>query len=104
MSEIEKTQKHEEVSQYYGETLAHSGDLKTNACCTIQSYPAHIQTPLAMIHEEVIEKYYGCALTLPFELEGRRILDLGSGSGILAIAGESDLIKEYAGIDFISIK
>lgn len=81
MSEIEKTKKHEEVSQYYGETLAQSGDLKTNACCTIQSYPAHIQTPLAMIHEEVTAKYYGCGLTLPLELEGRRILDLGSGSG-----------------------
>ena len=39
MSEIEKTQKHEEVSQYYGETLEHSGDLKTNACCILQSYP-----------------------------------------------------------------
>lgn len=81
MSEVTKNKKHEEVSQYYGETLQHSNDLKTNACCTIQAYPAHIQTPLAMIHEEVTDKYYGCGLTLPLELKGRRILDLGSGSG-----------------------
>ena len=40
MSEIEETQKYEEGSQYYGETMEHSGDLKTNACCTIQSYPS----------------------------------------------------------------
>jgi len=81
MSDIAKTTKHKEVSRYYGETLQHSSDLKTNACCTIQSYPQHIQVPLGMIHEEVLEKYYGCGLTLPLELEGRRILDLGSGSG-----------------------
>lgn len=81
MSEIVKTKKHEEVSDYYGSTLQHSADLKTNACCTIQAYPGYIQTPLAMIHEEVTGKYYGCGLTLPHELEGRRILDLGSGSG-----------------------
>ena len=81
MSDITKTSKHEEVSRYYGETLQHSGDLKTNACCTIQSYPGHIRVPLGMIHEEVTAKYYGCGLTLPLELEGRRILDLGSGSG-----------------------
>lgn len=81
MSELSKTSKHEEVSEYYGETLQHSDDLKTNACCTIQSYPDYIQAPLSMIHDEVIGKYYGCGLTLPLELKGRRILDLGSGSG-----------------------
>ncbi len=81
MNEITKTRKHEEVSQYYGETLQHSDDLKTNACCTIQAYPDYIQAPLSMIHEEVSAKYYGCGLTLPLELKGRRILDLGSGSG-----------------------
>lgn len=36
MSEIKKTKKHEEVSDYYGSTLQHSDDLKTNACWTIQ--------------------------------------------------------------------
>ncbi|QBG48724.1 methyltransferase domain-containing protein [Verrucomicrobia bacterium S94] len=81
MNGIAKTDKHDEVSRYYGKTLQHSDDLKTNACCTIQAYPDYIQTPLSMIHEEVSAKYYGCGLTLPFELENCRILDLGSGSG-----------------------
>ena len=81
MSEVCKTKKHQEVSDYYGETLQQSDDLKTNACCTIGAYPDHIQKPLSMIHDEVTGKYYGCGLTIPHELEGRRILDLGSGSG-----------------------
>ena len=81
MSEINKTEKHQEVSDYYGSTLQQSEDLKTNACCTLKAYPDHIKTPLSLIHEEVTGKYYGCGLTIPHELEGRRILDLGSGSG-----------------------
>jgi len=81
MDSICKTDKHEEVSEYYGSTLEKSDDLKTNACCTIKCYPEHIQNGLAMIHDEVLEKYYGCGLTIPDELEGLRVLDLGSGSG-----------------------
>jgi arsenite methyltransferase len=81
MDSICKTDKHEEVSAYYGSTLEKSDDLKTNACCTVQCYPEHIQKGLALIHDEVLEKYYGCGLTIPDELAGLRVLDLGSGSG-----------------------
>jgi arsenite methyltransferase len=81
MDSISKTEKHEEVSEYYGETLETSNDLKTNACCTVKCYPEHIDTALGLIHDEVIKKYYGCGLTIPDELAGKRVLDLGSGSG-----------------------
>jgi arsenite methyltransferase len=81
MEPILKTDKHDEVSEYYGSTLEKSDDLKTNACCTVQCYPPKIQEALAQIHEEVLEKYYGCGLTIPEQLEGKRVLDLGSGSG-----------------------
>lgn len=81
METLTKTDKHEAVSEYYGSTLEHSDDLKTNACCTVQSYPPRIQKALDLIHEEVLEKYYGCGLTIPEELDGKRVLDLGSGSG-----------------------
>lgn len=76
MSEI-----HESVQDYYGKELSHSEDLKTNACCTIDAPPKHIMDALELIHEEVQAKYYGCGLTIPNELAGLRILDLGSGSG-----------------------
>ena len=81
MDSCGKTEKHEEVSEYYGATLETSEDLKTNACCTVTCYPPQIQTALGLIHPEVLEKYYGCGLTIPGQLEGQRVLDLGSGSG-----------------------
>lgn len=69
------------VSEYYGETLKVSEDLKTNACCTLEAPPQYIQEILTEIHETVQSKYYGCGLTIPTTLGGLRILDLGSGSG-----------------------
>jgi len=73
--------KHEEVQEYYGKELTNTEDLKTNACCTLVAPPKHIQNILSKIHDEVVTKYYGCGLTIPNELSGKKILDLGSGSG-----------------------
>jgi ubiquinone/menaquinone biosynthesis C-methylase UbiE len=73
--------KHQEVQEYYGKELEKSEDLKTNACCTLTPPPKYIQEVLKLIHDEVHAKYYGCGLTIPKELEGLKILDLGSGSG-----------------------
>ena len=73
--------KHEEVKEYYGKELQSSTDLKTNACCTLEAPPKHIIAALKNVHDEVQSKYYGCGLAIPAQLEGLRILDLGSGSG-----------------------
>ena len=70
-----------EVQEYYGKTLETTEDLKTNACCTLEMPPKHILDALRLVHDEVVSKYYGCGLTIPDELEGLKILDLGSGSG-----------------------
>ncbi|MCO4792186.1 MAG: methyltransferase domain-containing protein [Bacteriovoracaceae bacterium] len=70
-----------EVQDYYGKTLQESADLKTNACCTIKVYPDHIKEALSLIHDEVHNRYYGCGLTIPNELDGAKVLDLGSGAG-----------------------
>ncbi len=72
---------HQEVQDYYGKTLQTSTDLKTNACCTVQSFPDHIKKAMAQIHDEVHSKYYGCGLAIPENLDGLAVLDLGSGSG-----------------------
>ncbi len=74
-------QTHQEVQDYYGKELQKTEDLKTNACCTLVPPPLHIRNALSNVHDEVQSKYYGCGLTIPSELKGRKILDLGSGSG-----------------------
>lgn len=69
------------VQKYYGEILQKSGDLKTNACCTVEAPPSHVASALAAVHEAVSSRYYGCGLVLPEALEGCRVLDLGCGTG-----------------------
>jgi arsenite methyltransferase len=69
------------VKDYYGKVLSSSNDLKTEACCTPDAMPAFVKRALSNIHDEVMERYYGCGIVAPEKLEGARILDLGSGSG-----------------------
>jgi len=72
---------HDTVKEYYGQVLKSSGDLKTDACCTITDTPTYLKEALSDIHEEVLARYYGCGLVMPQLLEGVRILDLGCGAG-----------------------
>ena len=44
---------HDSVKLYYGKVLKSSDDLKTSACCTADSMPAHLKPPAAKIHAEV---------------------------------------------------
>ncbi|MEU4886636.1 MULTISPECIES: methyltransferase domain-containing protein [Streptomyces] len=69
------------VREYYGRTLASSADLKTSACCTDTAPPAHIAAALERVHDEVMERFYGCGSPVPPALEGATVLDLGCGSG-----------------------
>jgi arsenite methyltransferase len=69
------------VKDYYGKLLKSSKDLKTSACCDGGDLPLHLQPFMANVHPEVVAKYYGCGIVVPAELHGRRVLDLGSGSG-----------------------
>ena len=71
----------DEVKDYYGKVLQSSGDLKTDACCTDTAMPDHLKQAMSKIHAELASRYYGCGLVRPQQLEGMRILDLGSGSG-----------------------
>ncbi len=67
--------------QYYGEELTSTGDLKTSACCTIESIPQYVREVLPEIHSEVLDKYYGCGTAFPPDLTDLRVLDLGCGTG-----------------------
>ena len=89
------------VRDYYGKTLETSADLQTDACCTTDDIPAFHKALLSNISDEVMAKYYGCGLIAPLELDGARVLDLGSGSGrdcyaLAQMVGESG---EVVGVD-----
>ena len=91
----------EAVKNYYGKTLQTSADLKTQACCTPGDLPGYVEQLLSNIHDEVKAKYYGCGLVTPLELAGRRVLDLGSGSGrdAYALAQLTGPAGEVIGVD-----
>lgn len=74
---------HKAVQDYYGKEIQSVSELKTQACCTTenQKLPTKVRNLLKEISDEVTEKYYGCGLTIPTELEGAHVLDLGSGAG-----------------------
>ncbi len=71
----------DQVKHYYGEVLASSEDLKTDACCTIDAPPKAMLALLDKVPGAVRERYYGCGLIAPEELQGLRVLDLGCGAG-----------------------
>jgi SAM-dependent methyltransferase len=75
------TATHDLVRDYYGHELSGTSDLKTSACCDPEALPDRLKALLAKVHPEVTARYYGCGLVAPDELEGRRVLDLGCGSG-----------------------
>ena len=72
---------HDVVKNYYGKILKTNADLKTSACCGTEVLPPHMRPLAGNLHPEVTSKYYGCGLLTPAAITGRRVLDLGSGSG-----------------------
>ncbi|GBF94952.1 arsenite methyltransferase [Raphidocelis subcapitata] len=71
----------ESVSKYYGDTLQGSSDLRTSACCTAKPPAKEVVELLRRVPEEIVSKYYGCGSPFPQGVEGKRILDLGCGTG-----------------------
>lgn len=92
---------HDLVQDYYGRQLQNSGDLKTTACCDLSQTPAWLKPLLARIHPDVLSRYYGCGLVCPPLLQGRRVLDLGCGSGrdVYALAQLAGPDGEVVGVD-----
>lgn len=69
------------VSEYYGETLQTSADLKTSACCPVDAAPAAHRAILSKLHPDVVTQFYGCGSPVPSLITGATVLDLGCGTG-----------------------
>lgn len=69
------------VQAYYGEVLARSSDLKTNACCATGLPPARLLTALQHVHGDVLDRFYGCGFPIPEAVHGKTVVDLGCGTG-----------------------
>ena len=71
----------DEVQNYYANVLSKTADLKTTACTTSSAPTSGVKTLINRVHDAVRERYYGCGLVFPSNLEGCRVLDLGCGAG-----------------------
>lgn len=71
-----------QVRAYYGEFLAGSDDLHTDACCCSETPPPkYVLDALALVEPDIIARFYGCGSPIPPALEGATVLDLGCGTG-----------------------
>ncbi|MFT5388144.1 MAG: arsenite methyltransferase, partial [Candidatus Omnitrophota bacterium] len=78
--------------EYYGKVLKTKEDLKTSACCSLETVSDYIKEPLKLIEDEIQTKFYGCGAPIPLALEGKKALDLGCGTG-----RDCFVISYYAG-------
>ena len=93
------------IQQYYGETLAGTGDLKTGACCSPDAMPAYLRQWLGELPREVTDRFYGCGSPIPAALEGATVLDLGCGTGrdaflVSRLVGASGRVIGLDNLDF----
>lgn len=79
---MELTTVHDQVKEYYGQTLAGSDDLHTDAPhCQLAPPPKYVRDVLPLIADEITLRFYGCGSPIPPALQGATVLDLGCGSG-----------------------
>ena len=92
------------IKNYYTEVIKSNQDLKTSACCPVESMPDYIREISKCIHPEVVSRFYGCGSPIPNAVKNRVVLDLGCGTGRDSFIF-SKLVGEYGrviGIDMTS--
>ena len=85
----------DQVKEYYGKILKSTRDLKSDACCTTATLPAHHREIISQIDDEILAKFYGCGSPVDVAeiVEGETTLDLGSGAGIDRHRGRVDALQ-----------
>lgn len=72
------------VSEYYSKiTVEDEGKMQTNICsCASDAMPEYLKEIRSELPDEIITRFYGCGSPIPRAIEGKTILDLGSGTGL----------------------
>lgn len=81
MEPTKEAEVHAAVSEYYGETLKGTTDLKTSACVVGGELTGDVAKLLRNVHPEVQDRFYGCGSPIAPLLQGVTTLDLGCGTG-----------------------
>lgn len=71
----------DDVTNYYGRTIASAADLKSNVCTIEEEANNYEAAAHARLHPDVLARSYGCGIVCPPALEGVRVLDIGCGTG-----------------------
>jgi len=74
---------HADVSDFYKESLATQGGNfeVANVCLLAQSFTPHQRKCLELLPSEVRDISFGCATPVPSGIDGKTVVDLGSGPG-----------------------
>ncbi|KAJ2325152.1 hypothetical protein IWW51_002922 [Coemansia sp. RSA 2702] len=69
------------VKDYYGKVLESTKDLKTSACTAGSAPHPIVRQIIGKVPQAVVGRFFGCGNPIPLGIEGKDVLDLGSGSG-----------------------
>lgn len=87
----------ENIQEYYGKVLESKSDLKTSACCSGEQLSPDAKPVFKLIHDEILDKFYGCGSPIPPNIKDLKVLDLGCGTGrdvyiISKLVGENGFV------------
>lgn len=80
MENCESEKVHSAVKSYYS-NLNSTSEIKTSACSVPQEKILPYKPHLKNIPCEIISRFYGCGMPIPFGIKDLTVLDLGCGAG-----------------------
>lgn len=77
----QESSKHDQVKDYYSNLLKDQSTLLTNTCVVDDCSISEEKSLKSKIHPDILAKSFGCGSPIPPMLQGKTVVDLGSGAG-----------------------